>query len=354
MFLAVRDLRFAKGRFALMGAVIVLISLMVVMLTGLTAGLGRQSTSAITSLPGDQVVLSQPPSGQSVSYGSSRMAQNAASKAAKVEGVDDVAVLRMTQSSVQIGKRDVAVSLFGAKSGSFVAPKQLATGTVVVGEDLAHDQHVSVGDRIEVAGLTFTVGAIRADSSFNHTPVVWVPEHDWGRLAGHGADSSVLVLRTGAGFDAAALDKAVGGQSMKIGDSLSAIGSYSAENGSLRMMQIMLMGISALVIGAFFTVWTIGRTPDLAVLKAMGARTWYLVRDALGEALILLGIGAAVGTALAAALGAAIRGSIPFVVDLSTTVLPLVLLVVIGMLGAVVAIRRIATVDPITALGAAR
>ncbi len=354
MFLAVRDLRFAKGRFALMGAVIVLISLMVVMLTGLTEGLGRQSTSAITSLPGDRVVFSQPPAGQSVSYGSSTITQGAVAEASKVTGVDDATTLRIAQSSVQIGKRDVAVSLFGAKAGSFIAPTRLSPGAVVVGESLAQDQHVAVGDRIEVAGMSFTVGAIRADSSFNHTPVVWVPEHDWGRLAGHGAESSVLVLRTGAGFDAAALDEAVAGQSMTIGDSLSAIGSYSAENGSLRMMQAMLMGISALVIGAFFTVWTIGRTPDLAVLKAMGARTSYLVRDALGQALILLVVGAALGTALAASLGAAIQDSIPFVVDLSTTVVPLVLLVVIGMLGAVVAIRRIATVDPITALGAAR
>lgn len=50
MFLALRDIRFAKGRFALMGGVVALISLLLVMLSGLTAGLGNQSTSAIADL----------------------------------------------------------------------------------------------------------------------------------------------------------------------------------------------------------------------------------------------------------------------------------------------------------------
>lgn len=42
MFLAIRDIRFARGRFALMGSVVALITLLLVMLSGLTAGLGNQ------------------------------------------------------------------------------------------------------------------------------------------------------------------------------------------------------------------------------------------------------------------------------------------------------------------------
>ena len=57
MFVAIRDLRFATGRFALMGAVVTLLTLLVVLLSGLTAGLGRGNTSAITDLPADQLVF---------------------------------------------------------------------------------------------------------------------------------------------------------------------------------------------------------------------------------------------------------------------------------------------------------
>lgn len=39
MFLALRDLRFARGRFALMGAVVALIAVLGVLLSGLASGL---------------------------------------------------------------------------------------------------------------------------------------------------------------------------------------------------------------------------------------------------------------------------------------------------------------------------
>ena len=59
MFVAWRDLRFARGRFALIGGVVVLITMLVGLLSGLTAGLGRESTSAITGLSADRLVLSE-------------------------------------------------------------------------------------------------------------------------------------------------------------------------------------------------------------------------------------------------------------------------------------------------------
>ncbi len=64
MFLAVRDIRFAKGRFALMGSVVALITLLLVMLSGLTAGLGNQSTSAICSPSGAANRLRRPSRGR--------------------------------------------------------------------------------------------------------------------------------------------------------------------------------------------------------------------------------------------------------------------------------------------------
>src|SRR5699024_4905204 len=60
MFLGLRDIRFAKGRFALMATVIGLITMLLVLLSGLTAGLGNQSTSAIADLPAKSVVFNTP------------------------------------------------------------------------------------------------------------------------------------------------------------------------------------------------------------------------------------------------------------------------------------------------------
>ena len=47
MFVALRDLRFAKGRFILIGSVVALITLLVGFLSGLTGGLAIQNLSLI-------------------------------------------------------------------------------------------------------------------------------------------------------------------------------------------------------------------------------------------------------------------------------------------------------------------
>ena len=41
---------------------------------------------------------------------------------------------------------------------------------------------------------------------------------------------------------------------------------FKSEVGSLGLMIAMLFGVSALVVGAFFTVWTMQRSGDVAVL----------------------------------------------------------------------------------------
>ena len=51
VFLAVRELRFARARFALMGAVIALIAVLMVLLSGLSQGLVRDGVSGLQQLP---------------------------------------------------------------------------------------------------------------------------------------------------------------------------------------------------------------------------------------------------------------------------------------------------------------
>ncbi|MFD5460963.1 ABC transporter permease, partial [Streptomyces olivaceus] len=75
MFVALRDLTFAKGRFALMGGVVVLITLLVGLLSGLTAGLARENVSAVTALPADRIAFAAPGAGQDPSYADSTVTE---------------------------------------------------------------------------------------------------------------------------------------------------------------------------------------------------------------------------------------------------------------------------------------
>ena len=69
-----------------------------------------------------------------------------------------------------------------------------------------------------------------------------------------------------------------------VSEAFQALPAYSSEAGSLTMMQGFLYAISALVIVSFVTVWTIQRTRDLAILRALGASTGYLLKGRSLEA----------------------------------------------------------------------
>lgn len=351
MFLAVRDLWWARGRFALMAGAIALITLLVVMLSGLTEGLGRQSTSAITSLRADRVAVERPAAGESASMTTSRVTDAQLAAARRQPGVRSADPIGITTGRVSLDGVAAPATIFGVDPGAPAAPQGLADGTTVVGSDLA--KSIKVGDTITVGSTNLRVARVDDNASFSHLPVVWVPRSLWLQSGGSGA-GSMLALHTASGFNSGSFGKATGLVANTRSDSLSAVGSYSAENGSLTMIRGLLIAISALVIGAFFTVWTVQREGDLAVLKAIGARTGYLVKDALGQALLTLLIGGGIGTLAALVIGFFARNSVPLVIDISTVAVPFVLMIVVGLLGAAAALRRVVTVDPMTALAGVR
>lgn len=360
VFVAWKDLRFAKGRFALMGVVVVLITVLVGLVSGLTAGLAHQNISAITDLRADRLAFAAPADGEKVSFTDSQVDAATWQAWADVPGVTSAEPLAITMTRAAVdGGKAASVAAFGVEPGSSLAPdSRVADGSVVLSTAAADDLGLAPGDTLTLAGRQVEVAAVAGDDWYSHTPVVWASLAD-AQQGGAAADgdaptATVVALTTDSGADLAAADARLGTSTVTTGDALSAIGSYTSENGSLQLMRGFLFAISALVIGAFFTVWTIQRSGDVAVLKALGASTRYLLRDALGQAVVLLVLGTAIGSAIAAGVGLAIRGSAPFVLDLSTVLVPALVMIALGAAGAGLSIRRITSVDPLTALGSAR
>ncbi|NLE78955.1 MAG: ABC transporter permease [Rhodococcus sp.] len=348
MFVASRDLRAARGRFALISIVVLLVALLVSFLSGLTAGLGHQNISAIESVSADRLVLAD--NGAEPSFDESTLsAEQITTWNSHADSVAPIGIGR-GKAGVADGPQK-SVSLFGADSG-FGDRTPTTTGTVVLSEGAAKDLDAAAGDTVSIGAEQFTVGAVRGDDWYSHTPVVWLTLTDWQHNTPRAGAATVLAA---SGIDDAdAANSAASTTSMTVADSLNAIGSYKSENGSLTLMTLMLFAISALVIGAFFTVWTIQRTPDIATLKALGASTSSLIRDALGQALIVLLAGVSLGIGITAVVGSLIGEAMPFVLDASTTLVPAAALIGLGLLGAAFALRFLSITDPLTALGGSR
>lgn len=356
MFVALRDLRFARGRFILIGSVVALITVLVGFLSGLTGGLATQNISTVLALPGDRIVFSAPATGEAAaSFADSTITEQQAADWAATDGVTAAQPIGINQTRGEAGDTRAAIAVFGVEGG-FDTNAPSEDGRLGLSDPAAEALDVRVGDAVAIAGTAYTVESIGGDGWYSHTPVVEMTLRDWraysATTGNPDAYATVLAVTGTPDWDAA--DRANSTISESTLGSLMALSAFRSEIGSLLLMVAMLFGISGLVIGAFFTVWTMQRKGDIAVLKALGASTRSLLRDALGQALIVLLLGIGVGLGLVTIFGALAGTVLPFLLSPITTILPGVIMIILGLAGAASALRSVTSADPLTALGSNR
>jgi putative ABC transport system permease protein len=375
MFLTLRELAFARGRFALMGAVVALIAVLMVLLSGLSVGLVNDGVSGLQKRPVTSRAFER---GVPTDSAFSRSVVDSAAVArwAERDGVTDAAPLGNTLVNAKSDRgTEIDLALFGVQPGSFVDPDPAQGARLgsapheIVVSATAIDAGLRLGDTVTLdrIGTELTVvGVLDGQHTFGHVDVGYVPLRTWQEIrAGAGPGDPVpahaydeitaVALRTAPGTDLAAGDEAAGTASMTLEESFGASPGYTAETATLGMIQVFLYAISALVVGAFFTVLVIQRKPEIAVLRAMGAATGYVLRDSLLQSAVLLVVSTVVGVAAGVAAGAGLSATpMPFALDLGAVGVAALLLVALGMVGAAVAVLRVTRVDPLTALGGNR
>jgi putative ABC transport system permease protein len=370
VFLALRDLRFARGRFLLMGTVIALISVLAAVLTGLSSGLVDDGVSALRAMPVTHVAFQ--PGVEGDLYSRSTVSSDDAAAWAKRRGVRKAAAYGNQLAHAKDARtgKDLDIAVFGMDPGSFIAPRP-ATGRalgavpdgVLISSRLA-DDGVKVGDtlKVERSGAALPVIGTVGDRSFTHVAVVYAPLRTWQRIH-YGLPGTppeqAYHQATAIALDAAPsiAGTAGGAQVLTKEKSYSASPGFAAETATMSLIKAFLYLISMLVVAAFFVVWTVQRKAEIALVRALGGSAWYLVRDAVAQVLVVLVSATAVGTAagigLTAALHAASR-TVPIALEAAPLATAAVLLIVLGVLGTVVTLRRVTAVDPLMALGGNR
>lgn len=375
MFLALRDLRFARGRFALMGAVVALIAVLGVLLSGLASGLADAGISGLRALPVTHLAFDE--KATSEQFSRSTVEQEDWQTWSRAPGVERAEPFGNTLANAQVTQgakkgEQVNLAVFGMTPDSPLAPspsmgKGLKEGSagIVITQETA-DLGVEIGDvltadksevRLKVVGL------VDETVSYGHIGVVYTDLDTWRHLhyglpgdlpdaASRQATAVALTLKPGA--DVAVVEKATGTLAETKEATFNASPGYEAESSTMALIKGFLYVISALVVGAFFTVWTVQRKPEIALMKALGAPTGYILRDALTQVVAVLVAATALGTAVGLALGSAMIGKAPFSLSAPAIATSSGLLIVLGTVGAGVAVRRITAVDPLIALGATR
>ena len=361
MFLALRDLWAARGRFVLMGGTVTLVTILLVLLTGLADGLVDDGVSGLRALPASHLAFTE---GTDATFSRSMVTD------AEVAELDqgDVHATPLGVSFANARSLDgtpVDLALFGVDPDGFLAPTptsgqglEAGTPSAVLDTSL-QDSGLAVGDTLRLAGASdveLQVAGFADTGTYGHVAIAELPVATWRQAVFGSADRQVA--------SAAALDVPGGTAAPTPPEGLEVmtrteafVGSpgYGPEQSTLSLIQWFLYVISALVVGAFFTVWTIQRTRDIGVLKALGASSGYVIRDALAQAIAVLVLAAAVGGGVGVLLGLWLgAGPAPFHLTVGSVATGIALLIVFALVGATAALRRITRVDPLIALGADR
>lgn len=366
MYLAFRDMLFARNRFALMGMVLGLMSILIVIISGLTSGLVHDGVSGLKALDAKTIAFETGTETDSA-FTRSEVALTDANKLSDATPLGLTIVNAKNQNNTPVD-----LTLMGVVPGSFIAPEGLpkiqprtdgqATSTphdVILSENLQEDG-VAIGDVITLdrVGTTLNVVGFTEDQrTFGHVAMAYVPIDVWqevhaGARAGEAARPEAYEKASVIVSQSADIPADTGLDVRTLKESFDSSPGYAAETLTLMMIQWFLYIIAALVTGAFFLVWTIQRAGDIAVMRAMGATKGFLLKDSMGQAVIILVLSIVVGSIIATFMGFGLENTgMPYLVELTPVLIGALTLFISGLIGAFVAVLRVTRTNPLNALG---
>lgn len=368
MYLALREMRFSKTRYSLIMTIMLLVSFLVLFVTGLANGLAYANASSVENMPANYFVMQKESNSR---FTRSILNHDQLADARSVVGDSNATPLGVQMTTVTEGLKSMKtdVTLFAIDMDSWLVPTvvegdgitNVTVGKIIVDQKLM-DSGFSIGStlRDQMTGMTWIISGFVKDESYSHTPVVFMNNQDWKKL------KQLSVIKANSVDEPSFNTIAVKGDSKqvlqlqnKLSDvevikketAVSAIPGYKEEQSSLLMMIVFLFVISAFVLAVFFYVITIQKTSQFGILKAIGTNTGYLARSVIGQVMVLSISSLVISLLLIEAVSMAMPESLPFKLDSGTIIFTCALLIAMSLGGSLLSVIKVARTDALDAIG---
>ncbi|MEY8444656.1 ABC transporter permease [Enterococcus ratti] len=356
MFLAIKEIKYAKLRYGLIIGIMFLIAYVVFMLSGLASGLAEEFKKAINDWHAQEIILSEDANkvfaASQLTIGDLEQIQ-----------ANEKAPIGLFSGAIK-GKDKENVTVFGTKDHAFLLPK-LSKGRcfnkeneIIISQNLAKNNY-KIGDRIKIGSDTqeLVIVGIFPETYYTVTPVIYTNLKTWTRLK-YGSQPfssqkkrpiSAIVTKNSATLTQTGASKTL--QKLSIPEFIESIPGYSAQNMTLNAMVYFLFLVVAAVVGIFMYVITLQKTAIFGVMKAQGIRNSFIARSLVAQSFIIGMIGAILAIFAAYLTSLILPSAMPFTIFWTQWLLYSGILIIVAVLGGVFSIRTIAKVDPITAIG---
>lgn len=361
MFLALREFRHARLRYALVTGVIAMVASLVFILSGLANGLASGNSEALEAIDANAFVVA---SGSEYLLDRSRLSDEIVSAVQDADGVDEAEPMVATVGNVRNGDSAdvIGVSIIAITPDSFLDPGAESGDTltdspdgIVIDRSLANEG-IEVGDTLtfDPSGLELQVVGITSGHQYRLIPTMFVSIEKMPEInaESNGAVNTVVVRGDSDAIEA--LPDTVDG--IMIGsqtDIIESLPGYQEQALTLNLIQVFLIVIAAGIIAAFFFILTLQKMGELGVMKALGATTLELAKALIFQAIFLGIIGVLFGVVAGFLMQVLAEGTVPYQLDWMQTLIYGGLILAVAIVGTLLSLFRIARVDPLDAINKA-
>jgi len=378
-YLAFKEVWRNKGRFALIAAVVALITVLVLFIAALAEGLASANREYIEKLNGELLVFQ---ANTQLSTAASRIGRSRVAELRRVEGVEAVGQVGFsTAKLVPPGGDEINVAFIGVEPGMPGEPEVFAGqqlersrgNNVIVDEGVIVRLGVQVGDliRLKVTRGTreefydLTVVGLTDRRQYFFQPAVFAPIVTWDNIRADGGQpggelvSNIAVVKLRNPDEIERMKRRIEAEvkDVEVADKKTAweaLPGYTAQQSTLSTQQFFTFFIGVLVVGGFFQIQTLQKVAQIGMLKAIGLSNWTVGLTAFAQIIIVNALGVAVGAAGTLALTANFPVTVPIVLTGATALAAVLALLAIGPLGGIVSVVALLRIEPLRALGMAQ
>jgi putative ABC transport system permease protein len=369
MFLAIREMRRAKGRFGLLVAAIALLVFLILFQQALQDGLVTSFVGAIRSQSAPVLVFST--DGQRTLQGSV-IPPPLEQLVRSVDGIDAADWIGQGTFTVRVDDANETsdAAIIGARDRSVGGIESVDGGRIAEapGEAVGSAADFAVGDVVRIVPVGVASGdspelrvvGVVDDAQLQVTSTLFTSWDDYEAVARAANPDAVSILpnaiglRPVDGLSAADLASRVNATSDDA-DALTRAAAADKSPGvsqvrqSFQVIFLLYALVVPLVTGLFFLIITFQKAASLTLLRAIGVDSGTLVRSLLVQVVLVIGAGIVLGTLMFVPLSQAQIGSINLRFDTRAVALWSVLLLVLGVVSSLVSARRVLRIDPLEA-----
>jgi len=361
MFLAWREIKYSKTRFALIIGVVILIAYLVFFLTGLAYGLAQENRMSIDKWEADGIVLADE---SNVNINMSMFPKD---QMQEIEA-SEKAALGVVPSVVQPEGRDdeeskINVTFFGVEKEEFIFPEVIegkafeAEEEVIADLSLKEEEGIEIGDELSLAGMDMSVEIVgfTENAKFSVGPVLYINHETYQqiRASGFGEREDEIISAVVVRLDNDLSGVEVDNEELNlysISEFISNLPGYTAQVLTFGLMIGFLVIIAAMIIGIFIYVLTLQKSSMLGVMKAQGISSRYIAKSVVGQTFLLSFIGVFTGLILTLLTGIFLPSAVPYQNNLLFLASITVLLIIVAVAGAFFSVRTVVNIDPLEAI----